>query len=95
MNTLFLLSSIYTNSEMLKGNESEPQNLSSLRKNKRESQLKSSLKNVGMMLLYLHCTSLVLRGEGLEVPGILQGLHLVADSPTEQADEVQAVQLEF
>lgn len=48
-----------------------------------------------MMLLYLHCTSLVLRGEGLEVPGILQGLHLVADSPTEQADEVQAVQLEF
>lgn len=40
-------------------------------------------------------TSLVLRGEGLEVPGILQGLHLVADSPTEQADEVQAVQLKF
>lgn len=40
-------------------------------------------------------TSLVLRGEGLEVPGILQGLHLVVDSPTEQADEVQAVQLEL
>ena len=40
-------------------------------------------------------TSLVLRGEGLKVPGILQGLHLVADSSTEQADEVQAVQLEF
>lgn len=45
-----------------------------------------------MMPLY---TSLVLRGEGLEMPGILQGLHLVADSPTEQADKVQAVQLEF
>lgn len=65
------------------------------KKKQRESQLKLSLKNVRMLLLYLHCTSLVLRGEGLEVPGILQGLHLVADSPTEQADEVQAVQLEF
>lgn len=40
-------------------------------------------------------TSLVLRGEWLEVPGILQGLHLVADSSTEQADEVQAVQFEL
>lgn len=29
------------------------------------------------------------------MPGILQGLHLVADSSAEQADEVQAVQLEF
>lgn len=41
------------------------------------------------------CTSLVLRGERLEVPGILQGFHLVVHSPTEQADEVQAMQLEF
>lgn len=40
-------------------------------------------------------TSLVLRGKGLEVPGILQGLHLFADSPTEQADEEQPMQLEF
>lgn len=50
-------------------------------------------RNVTIMPLL--STSLVLRSEGLEVPGILQGLHLVADSPTEQADEVQAVQLEF
>lgn len=40
-------------------------------------------------------TSLVLRGEGLKVSGILQGLQLVADSTAEQADEVQAVQLEL
>lgn len=40
-------------------------------------------------------TSLVLWSKGLEVPGILQGFHLVADSSTEQADEVQAVQLEL
>lgn len=40
-------------------------------------------------------TSLVLGGEGLEVPGILQGLHLFVNSPAEQADEVQAVQFEL
>ena len=37
----------------------------------------------------------MLGGEGLEVPGVLQGLQLVADAPVEQADEVQAVQLEL
>lgn len=40
-------------------------------------------------------TSLVLRSKRLEVPGVLQGLHLLADSAAEQADKVQAVQLEF
>lgn len=40
-------------------------------------------------------TSLVLRSKRLEVPGVLQGLHLLADSTAEQADEVQAMQLEF
>lgn len=40
-------------------------------------------------------TSLVLRSKRLEVPGVLQGLHLLADSAAEQADEVQAMQLEF
>lgn len=40
-------------------------------------------------------TSLVLRGKGLKMPGILQGLHLVSDSPTEQADKVQPMQLEL
>lgn len=40
-------------------------------------------------------TSLVLRSKRLEVPGVLQGLHLLADSAAEQADKVQAMQLEF
>lgn len=29
------------------------------------------------------------------MPGILQGLHLVSDSPAEQADKVQTMQLEL
>lgn len=29
------------------------------------------------------------------MPGILQGLHLVSDSTTEQADKVQTMQLEL
>lgn len=37
----------------------------------------------------------MLRGEGLKMPGILQGLHLVSDSTTEQADKVQTMQLEL
>ena len=40
-------------------------------------------------------TPLVLCGEGLEVAGVLQRLHLVADAAVQQADEVQAVQLEL
>lgn len=40
-------------------------------------------------------TSLVLRGKGLEVPGVLQSLHLVTDSSTEKTYKVQAVQLEL
>lgn len=40
-------------------------------------------------------TSLVLRGKGLKMPGILQRLHLVSDSPAEQADKVQTMQLEL
>lgn len=40
-------------------------------------------------------TSLVLRGKGLKMSGILQGLHLVRDSPAEQADKVQTMQLEL
>lgn len=48
----------------------------------------------GLCLKCCH-TSLVLRGEGLKMPGVLQGLHLVADSPAEQTDKVQAMQLEL
>lgn len=40
-------------------------------------------------------TPLVLCGKGLEVAGVLQSLHLIADATVQEANEVEAVQLEL
>lgn len=48
-----------------------------------------------LMVFLCLLTSLVLRSKRLEVPSILQGLHLLTNSATEKTDEIQAMQLEF